>query len=42
MHLSDITGSIDAVVKEGGKQFYVEILAKPAKRRPRPAEPADA
>jgi hypothetical protein len=25
------------VVKEGGKQFYVEILAKPGKRQPRPA-----
>ncbi|KQP04298.1 DUF6172 family protein [Pseudorhodoferax sp. Leaf265] len=42
VHLSDITGCIDGVVKEGGKQFYIEILAKPAKRRPRPAEPAGA
>lgn len=37
VHLSDITGLIDGVVKEGGQQFYVEILAKPAKRQPRPA-----
>ncbi|WP_326537799.1 DUF6172 family protein [Pseudorhodoferax sp.] len=40
VHLSDITGLIDGVVKEGGRQFYVEILARPAKRRPRPADPA--
>ncbi len=44
VHLSDITGRIDGVVQEGGKQFYVEILAKPAKRQPRaaadPAGPA--
>lgn len=39
VHLSDITRLIDGVVKEGGKQFYVEILAKPAKRQPRPADP---
>nr|WP_145546726.1 DUF6172 family protein [Variovorax boronicumulans] len=41
VHLSDITGLIDGVVKDGGQQFYVEIVARPAKRRPRPAtEPA--
>lgn len=39
VHLSDITGLIDGVVKEGGQQFYVEILAKPAKRRPKAAVP---
>ncbi|MGC3984146.1 MAG: DUF6172 family protein [Pseudorhodoferax sp.] len=33
VHLSDITGLIDGVAKEGGRQFYVEILARPAKRR---------
>ncbi|WP_295979025.1 DUF6172 family protein [uncultured Variovorax sp.] len=36
IHLSAITGLIDGVAKEGGKQFYIEILAKPAKRRARP------
>jgi len=42
VHLSDITGLIDGLVKEGAKQFYVEILAKPAKRQPRPAaDPAE-
>jgi len=37
VHLNDITGMIDAVVKEAGKQFYVEILAKPGQRKARPA-----
>jgi predicted N-acyltransferase len=37
VHLSAITGLIDGVVKEAGKQFYVELVAKPAKRAPRPA-----
>ena len=37
IHLSAITGLIDGVAKEGGKQFYIEILAKPAKRKVRPA-----
>ena len=35
VHLSAITGLIDGVVKEAGKQFYVEILAKAGKRTPR-------
>jgi hypothetical protein len=37
VHLSAITGLIDGIVNEAGKQFYVEILAKPGKRAPRPA-----
>lgn len=42
VHLSAITGLIDGVVKEGGTQFYVEVVAKPGKRKPRaPGEPAD-
>ncbi len=42
VHLSAITGLIDGVAKEGGPQFYVEVVAKPGKRKPRPAgEPAD-
>jgi len=36
VHLSALTGLINGVVAEGGKQFYVEILAKPGKRTPRP------
>lgn len=37
VHLSALTGLINGVVAEGGKQFYVEILAKPGKRTARPA-----
>ncbi len=36
-HLATITELIDAVVRDGGKQFYVEIIARAAKRAPRPA-----
>jgi uncharacterized sporulation protein YeaH/YhbH (DUF444 family) len=42
VHLNDITGMIDAVVKEAGKQVYVEILAKPGHRKARPASEAGA
>ena len=43
VHLSAITGLIDGVVQEGGKQFYVELVAKPGKRQPRPAgEPEES
>lgn len=37
VHLSALTDSINSLVAEGGKQFYVEILAKPGKRTARPA-----
>lgn len=36
-HLAQLTGLINAVAAEGGTQLYVEILAKPGKRQPRPA-----
>lgn len=36
-HLAALTGLINGVAAEGGAQFYVEILAKPGKRTPRPA-----
>ncbi|ADU37532.1 DUF6172 family protein [Variovorax paradoxus] len=36
-HLPAINKLIDGIVKDAGKQFYVEILAKPGKRTPRPA-----
>ncbi|WP_219218161.1 DUF6172 family protein [Variovorax boronicumulans] len=32
-----ITALIDGVATAGGKQFYIELLAKPAQRPPRPA-----
>ena len=47
-HLATLTGLIDAVARESGPQFYIEILARPARRTPRPAAapgeagPADA
>ncbi|MDR7307622.1 DUF6172 family protein [Rhodoferax saidenbachensis] len=40
VHLAEITPLIDALVKDGGTQFYVEILAKHGVRKPR--DPADA
>ncbi|MDQ6881785.1 MAG: DUF6172 family protein [Pseudomonadota bacterium] len=41
-HLSALIGLVDGVAKEGGSQFYIEILAKPAQRKARPAETAGA
>ena len=35
IHVEEITKSIDTVVESGGAQFYIEILAKAAKRGPR-------
>ena len=37
VHLSALTGLINALAAEGGAQFYVEILAKTGQRRPRQA-----
>lgn len=37
IHLAEITARIDATVRQGGKQFYLEILARQAQRTPRPA-----
>jgi hypothetical protein len=50
IHVEEITASIDAVVKAEGPQFYIEILARAAKRGPRgerkvvekPADSADS
>ena len=36
VHLASLTGLIDDVAREGGNQFYVEILAKPGHRKARP------
>lgn len=38
VHLASLTGLIDGVAREGGNQFYIEILAKPGHRKARPAE----
>ena len=41
VHLATLTGLIDAVANESGKAFYLEILAKPGHRKPRPASAED-
>ena len=35
VHLAELTPHIDALVQNGGTQFYVEILAKHGHRTPR-------
>jgi predicted N-acyltransferase len=42
VHLSALTGLMDGVAKEAGSQFYVEILARAAKRKAKPADIAGA
>ncbi len=37
VHFATLTALIDAVAKEGGHQFYLELLAKPGLRTRRPA-----
>jgi hypothetical protein len=37
VHFATLTGLMDAVAKEGGEQFYVEILAAHGRRQVRPA-----
>ena len=39
VQLAEITGLIDAVAREGGTQFYIELFAKPGRRDARPAPP---
>ena len=40
VHFATITGLIDTVVKEGGEQFYLELLAKTGHRMAKPASAA--
>lgn len=42
VHFATITSLIDAVVKEGGDAFYLEILAKNGYRTAKPAGAGDA
>jgi hypothetical protein len=35
-HLAELMGAVDALVKDGAEQFYVEITSKPGHRTPRP------
>lgn len=37
VHFATLTSLIDAIAKEGGEQFYVEILASHGHRQARPA-----
>src|SRR6476646_5710365 len=37
VHFATLIGLIDAIAKEGGDQFYVEILASHGRRQARPA-----
>ena len=41
-HLSTLIGLVDGVATEGGAQFYIEMLARPAQRKARPAETAES
>ena len=42
VHFATITGLIDAVARDGGDAFYLELLAKAGHRTPRPAGSGDA
>ena len=41
-HLSTLIGLVDGVATEGGAQFYIELLARPAQRKSRPAAIVEA
>lgn len=38
VHFANLTALIDAVAKDGGDAFYLELIAKPGLRKARPAE----
>ena len=42
VHVATLTDLIDAVAKDTGPSFYLEILAKPGYRKPRPPLPEGA
>jgi hypothetical protein len=42
VHFATITALIDAVAKEGGNAFYLELLAKDGHRRSKPQTGAEA
>ena len=41
VHFAEIMGSVDALVKDGADQFYVEITSKPGHRTARPVTAVD-
>lgn len=42
VHFATITGLIDAVAKDGGDTFYLELLVKDGHRTSKPVEAGDA
>ena len=42
VHFGEIMGLIDAVAKEGGAAFYLELLAKKGHRKAKPADTGEA
>lgn len=41
VHFATLTGLIDGIAKDGGDQFYIEILASHGRRQARPAGAPD-
>lgn len=41
VHVKELIGEIDAAAAKGWPTIYIEILAKPAKRKPRPRPVTD-
>lgn len=42
IRIDEMNKAMDAIANAGGSQFYVEILARPAVRTPKPDAEADA
>ena len=42
VHFAEIMGAVDALVKDGANQFYVEITSKPGHRAKRPTDATDS
>lgn len=42
VHFGEIMGLIDALAKEGGAAFYLELLAKTGHRKARPTDSGEA
>ena len=41
VHFAELMGSVDALLKDGANQFFVEIISKSGHRAARTAAPAD-
>ena len=42
VHIAEIMGVVDALVKDGANQFFVEITSKPGHRAKRPTDTANS